>query len=156
MKEPLRVNGGPTGAVSVLSVSPIEEDHACLERAFGRPDWTLYSNSEWTLRRSTTLESALAELRKYRIPVVICERDLPPDSWTNLLEQTASLTDPPSLVVTARLADDQLWAQALNLGAYDVLAKPFDEQEVIRTLSLAWIHWAHSRSGRTNGVARRA
>ena len=61
-----------------------------------------------------------------------------------------------ALVVTARLADDQLWAQALNLGAYDVLAKPFDEQEVIRTLSLAWIHWAHSRSGRTNGVARRA
>jgi hypothetical protein len=29
----------------------------------------------------------------------------------------------------------------LNIGAYDVLAKPFDRKEVIRILSLAWLHW---------------
>jgi FixJ family two-component response regulator len=43
------------------------------------------------------------------------------------------------LIVTSRLADEHLWAEALNLGAYDVLAKPFDQEEVIRVLSSAWL-----------------
>jgi FixJ family two-component response regulator len=48
---------------------------------------------------------------------------------------------PPLLVVTSKNADDALWAEALNLGAYDVLSKPFDKTEVMRIISLAWLHW---------------
>jgi len=50
---------------------------------------------------------------------------------------------PPAidLIVTCRLADEYLWAEALNVGAYDVLAKPFDAAEVNRVVSLAWLHW---------------
>lgn len=43
--------------------------------------------------------------------------------------------------MTCRVADDSLWAEALNVGAYDVLAKPLDRTEVTRVLSLAWLHW---------------
>ena len=43
--------------------------------------------------------------------------------------------------MTSRLADDRLWSEALNLGAYDVLAKPYDPDEVLRVLDLAWIRW---------------
>jgi DNA-binding response OmpR family regulator len=46
-----------------------------------------------------------------------------------------------TLNVSSRLADDYPWAEALNLGAYDVLAKPFEATEVIRIVSLAWRHW---------------
>jgi DNA-binding response OmpR family regulator len=60
-----------------------------------------------------------------------------------LLAEVSTLPDAPLLIVTSRLADEQLWAEALNLGAYDVLAKPFDTEEVIRVLSLAWLHWKH-------------
>jgi len=45
------------------------------------------------------------------------------------------------LIVTSRLADECLWAEALNIGAYDVLAKPFDRNEVRRSESLACLHW---------------
>ena len=45
------------------------------------------------------------------------------------------------LIVTSRLADDRLWAEALNLGAYDVLAKPFERMELVRSVSSAWLHW---------------
>jgi hypothetical protein len=34
-----------------------------------------------------------------------------------------------------------MWAEVLNLGGYDVLPEPFDGSEVIRILSLAWLHW---------------
>jgi len=80
-------------------------------------------------------------LQGNRIPIVLCERDLLPGTWKDMLIESALLPDPPLLIVTSRLADDYLWAEALNLGAYDVLAKPFDEGEVARVVSLAWLRW---------------
>jgi len=72
-----------------------------------------------------------------------------------MLERLMLLRDAPPLIVTSRLADDRLWVEALNLGAYDVLAKPFDRQEVTRSIHLAWMHWQNSReapTGRTMKV----
>jgi DNA-binding response OmpR family regulator len=66
---------------------------------------------------------------------------LSPGSWIDMLDQIALLPDPPFLIVTSRLADERFWAEALNRGAYDVLAKPFDRTEVVRVVSLAWLHW---------------
>jgi DNA-binding response OmpR family regulator len=40
----------------------------------------------------------------------------------------------PSLIVSSRLADEHLCAEALNLGAFDVLAKPFNKMDVIRSV----------------------
>ena len=58
-----------------------------------------------------------------------------------MLEQISLLPDPPLFIVTSRLADERLWAEALNLGAWDVLAKPFEADEVIRIVSIACQHW---------------
>jgi DNA-binding response OmpR family regulator len=66
---------------------------------------------------------------------------LPPGSWKDVLEQVAILPDPPSLIVTSQLADERLWAEALNLGAFDVLAKPFDSAEAMRVVGAAWRAW---------------
>src|SRR5712692_1767667 len=91
-----------------------------------------------------TLASALTILREVSIPIVVCECDLAPGTWKELLAQLALLPNSPFLIVTSLLADEHLWAEALSLGAYDVLAKPFDRKEVIRIFSLAWLHW-HDR-----------
>ena len=61
--------------------------------------------------------------------MVICERDLQQGSWKDLLEHTQRVANPPFMIVASLHADDYLWAEALNLGAYDVLAKPFDRTE---------------------------
>jgi DNA-binding response OmpR family regulator len=61
--------------------------------------------------------------------------------WKDLLESTQSLSNPPLLIVTSRHADERLWAEALNFGAYDVIAKPFYPIEVIRIVSLACLRW---------------
>ena len=122
-----------TGIVTVLSVSPLEEDQACLQ--------SIFSHSNWIYHNALTLASALRILREREISVVLCERDLRPGTWKDLLEQIALLPDPPVLLVASRLADERLWAEALNWGVYDVLTKPFDTQEVLRVVSLAWQHW---------------
>ena len=123
--------GGQT--IPVLSVSPVRNDHTTLERLLPQPQWCVY--------RADTVQSALKLLRTLRPgPVVVCERDMLPGLWQELLAETGSLPEPPSIVVASRLADDHLWAEALNLGAYDVLAKPFDVLELTRSLRLAWLH----------------
>jgi FixJ family two-component response regulator len=71
----------------------------------------------------------------------VCERDLLPGTWIDVLEHVKALPRAPSLIVASRLADDSLWAEALNLGAWDVLAKPFDRSEVIRSVKSGWQRW---------------
>ena len=66
-----------------------------------------------------------------------------------MLAHAGGMNDPPLLIVTSRLADDRLWTEALNLGAYDVIAKPFDRKEVDRVLNLAWARWSRSNSVRS-------
>src|SRR6266478_5238893 len=141
VKKPPGIETEPSSNVVVLSVSSIEEDHVFLEDLVNHSEWTLCPNSKWTIYRSCTLPSALTILRESRIPIVVCECDLAPGTWQEMLEQLALLPNPPFLIVTSMLADEHLWAEALNIGAYDVLAKPFDRKEVIRIFSLAWLHW---------------
>ena len=116
----------------VLSVSPNDEDCASLERIF---------KSGWTVMASTTVASALSVLREIPIPIVICDCDVSSGSWKEMLDHISLLPDPPLLIVTSRLADERLWAEAPNLGAWDVLAKPFDANEVIRIAGIAGQHW---------------
>ena len=140
MRRPPSIEMVPASPVTVLSVSPVQDDHISLKAIFDRSGWTLYTDSRWALQSTMDLESALVYLRENRISLVVTECDLAPGSWRDLLAETFALSDPPLLIVTSRLADECLWAEALNLGAYDVLVKPFECEEVIRVLSLAWLH----------------
>jgi DNA-binding NtrC family response regulator len=118
---------------TVLSVSPAEEVHFSLQEIF--------NHSIWKLHKTHSLPSALAVIRAQTIPVVLCETDLLPGTWQDLVEQIARTPDPPAVIVSSRLADDRLWAEALNLGAWDVLARPFLKSEVFQSVSAAWRHW---------------
>ena len=123
LKVPPRIVIGKE-VIAVLSVSPIQQDHASLASLLGRDQWKIHN--------ALSLQSASAFLRAHQVPLVICEYDLLPGTWTQLLDEIRLLSVPPCLIVTSRIADDYLWAEALNRGAYDVLAKPFDRTEVTR------------------------
>jgi len=116
----------------VLSVTANVEDCASLRRIF---------KSSWTVSSTSTIASAVAVLRETPIPIIMCDCDISSGTWEEMLDLTSLLPDPPLLIVTSRLADERLWAEALNLGAWDVLAKPFDADEVIRIVGVAWQHW---------------
>jgi DNA-binding response OmpR family regulator len=124
----------------VLSVNTNAEDGVSLEHIFHGSGWN-DSNADWALVTRATFDSALAVLRDTSIPIVLCDCNLMPDSWREMLRHISAFPDPPLFIVTARLADERLWAEALNLGAYDVLATPFDATEVVRTLRSVWQCW---------------
>ncbi len=142
----LEFTDDPAVTVTALSVSRSAADHVSIE--------SIFNDSGWTLHKAGSLESALSILRSRRIGVVLCEGDSTPNMWKDILELLPLLRTAPPLIVTSRLADDRLWAEALNLGAYDVLAKPFDSRELTRTVHLAWLHWDRSRDSAGRGGAR--
>ena len=124
---------GPESKVNVLAVSPLDRD----QRALGR----IFAHSDWNVLTVATIGEARDRLCDPSISVVICDRDLPDGSWRELLQELSCRETPPRLVVTSAHADDQLWAEVLNRGGYDVLAQPFDSSEVFRVVGLAWRHW---------------
>jgi DNA-binding NtrC family response regulator len=118
----------------LLSVSPHEDDHVSLER--------IIAHSNWKLLKTKNLFAAQAVLLQSReISVVLCDSNLVQGSWLDLLKHMQSLQHPPALIVASRLADERLWAEVLNLGGWDVLAKPFEPPEVLRSVKSAWEHW---------------
>lgn len=117
-------------SVGILLISPLPEDRISLRHIF--------DHSNWRLRQVSTCRDALAQTSENDTAVVICERDLPDGDWKLVLSKLESLPVRPNLIVTSKLADDGLWAEVLNLGGYDVLAQPFDPDEVYRVVFLAW------------------
>jgi DNA-binding response OmpR family regulator len=129
-----------TGRVQVLSISPLLEDHSALEAIVG--------HSKWRLFKARDLVSTVSMLKQHEINVVLCERDLLPGTWIDVMEHMNTMPNPPSLIVASRLADDRLWTEALTLGAWDVLAKPFRVAEVVRSIKSGWQYWHDQIAGR--------
>ena len=122
----------PSLDFGILSISAAAEDHHALRY--------ILNGSHWRIVKSRTCKEAIARLGKTYMPVVICASDLPDGTWRDVLYQISTLAHPPFLVVTSRLADDYLWAEVLNLGGYNVLAKPFRESEVKHVVASLWMN----------------
>ena len=127
--------------VAVLSIDPNDMDGHALERIFGESGCNARIDARCALTACASLASAVCKLREEQFAIVLCSDDLTGGTWRDVWEHISLLPDPPLFIVTSRLADERLWVEALNLGAYDVLVQPFDAREVLRVLSLAWEHW---------------
>lgn len=138
---------GPADVVTVLSVSPVVEDHRRLE--------SIFSHSNWRLSRAENGQSAARHLVEVPTPVIIIDAVLPDRSWISLLELCAGLPQPtPRVIVASRLADDGLWQQVLDHGGYNVLQKPFDSREVFWVVRHAWLDWRSELERVTNAGCR--
>lgn len=120
-------------SVNVLAILPSWEDQNSLSKIF----W----HSTWNLHHAEVLGHARLLVDEIGAGVVICDCTLADGRWQDLLRELQRRPVAPSLIVASRQADDALWAEVLNLGGFDVLATPFQAQEVIRSVSLAWRHW---------------
>jgi DNA-binding response OmpR family regulator len=120
----------PEEAVSALVVTAHREGLVFLHQVF--------RDANWILHEAHSIAEALYITESRSVDLVVTDRDLPDGGWRRLMEalKTKSATLAP-LIVTARLADDYLWAEVLNEGGFDVLAQPFDREEVIRVISAA-------------------
>jgi DNA-binding NtrC family response regulator len=84
-----------------------------------------------------TLQQARAKLQQDDYGVILTEAALPDGKWLDALDLAREFPQNLAVIVTDPQADARFWAEALNLGAYDLLAQPFYEPEVRRILNNA-------------------
>jgi DNA-binding NtrC family response regulator len=86
------------------------------------------------LEHVPSLEHARTRLRRQEYDVILTEAALPDGEWLDVLNLVRECPRETEVIVTDPQADARFWAEALNLGAYDLLAQPFYEPEVRRIL----------------------
>ncbi len=126
-------------SVNVLLISPFDEDHRHLR--------DILKHSNWQQHGARTQRDSLEFLKENVTPVVICDSELPDGTWQEVLCRLGRMQCPPILVVTSRMADDRLWSEVLNLGGYNVLAKPLAMKEFFHVAGLAWMSWKNRWEG---------
>jgi DNA-binding NtrC family response regulator len=89
------------------------------------------------LEHARTLKQARAKLLGNDYDVILTESAFQGGTWLDVLHLVREAPRDVRVIVTDPHADARFWAEALNLGAYDLLAQPFEEQEVRRIMQNA-------------------
>ncbi len=97
------------------------------------------SHSRWELVRARDRREATDLLPGIGPAVVVSEVALEDGTWLDILRESERAPCHPPVIVAASHADDYLWLELLNGGAYSVIAMPFAELDVFRDISMAWL-----------------
>jgi DNA-binding NtrC family response regulator len=98
------------------------------------------------LQHVENLARARQRLDHEHYGVILTEARFSDGNWEDVVQLVERQNLSSAVVVTDRLADARFWADALDLGAYDVLAQPFCCAEVQRVVTNALTSPAELRS----------
>ena len=120
----------------ILYLSRRPQDARCLSQ--------MLDGLPLSLDHAVSVQQARSKLQNDDYDVILTDSVLSDGKWLDVLCLAQETRRGVEVIVTDPLADGRFWAEALNMGAYDLLAQPFYEPEVRRILSNAC-----SRSGNT-------
>jgi hypothetical protein len=107
----MKLNSSPQLTVRVLAALPDKDDRTAIG--------SIFAHSNWTIGFAENYEEVSSALAKTSFGVVIVEAYFTGGrNWKNVLDLTQAMPAPIPVIVTDRLADERLWAEVLNLGAY--------------------------------------
>lgn len=115
--------------IKILAVSQFEQDHTALRGILG--------SSRWKIDTARSVREAAGYLACRPVPVILCEKNLPDGTWTDVLERSQMTA---LVIVTFHAADERLRTEVLCCGGYYVLSKPFRAADVFQAISNAWRH----------------
>jgi DNA-binding NtrC family response regulator len=116
-------------ATGVLFVSPHPHDADLLSQMLSPLSLHLEHVADFTHARE--------EIQNHRYVVVLTEAELPDGTWLDVLALARETRPASQVIVTHPFADARFWAEALNMGAYDLIPQPFAASEVRRILANA-------------------
>ena len=121
------------GPIAIIGLVASDEDRRLLAGICNR--------NGWHLLYADTCEEARAALDKLKAPVILCDRDLPGKGWRETVEDLASSPHRACVILVSGVLDAYLWDEVVRTGGYDVLYKPLREDDVVRSVRLAWSYW---------------
>ena len=103
------------------------------------------SRCGWRISIVDSSGAAIVSLNDQPTPLVICDRDLSGEAWRDVLAKIAALPRAVCVLLASSVVDDYLWNDVIRHHGYDVVAKPFQTDELHRLVTFAWSWrgWAH-------------
>ena len=132
VKQNLSSNKHDRAGITLLAVGTDSESLRSLAE--------ILATEDCSVQPAASCNEAMQAIRDNSPAIVACEGELPDGSWRDVVARVHDLAAPPPLIVMSRHADERLWAEVLNLGGYDVLAKPLERIEVARVMNAARRH----------------
>jgi FixJ family two-component response regulator len=115
--------------LTALAIITSHADRTQLERIFEKAGWNIFFDDG--------IEAA-ADNRNIPTHVIVYDRDLPNVDWRQAVQQLASGQPRRGVILASSVVDDYLWEEVIQLGGYDVVSKPFREDEVTHAIEFAW------------------
>ena len=97
----------------------------------------------WDVYWAWSCDEAIDLLKRRLIPLVICDEEVP-EGWRTVVERIASLPQSTCVLLASRFCDEALRREARRCYAYDVIAKPFNWEEVTDRVLFAWAWYTSS------------
>ena len=131
----------------VLLASERDDDHQTLQ--------ALLHDTKWTVARALSWGEASSFCGRAVKPVVLVDRHFQGSDWRFTVSSLVNLEANSCLILLSDVSDPYLWNEVVQHGGFDVLARPFERSEVLRTLAFAQKHreagWPALHSPRQNG-----
>ena len=94
---------------------------------------TLVASAQIQIHSANTLGNAKARLQATKARVMLTDITFERGGWEDAMRMAARLPFRAALVLVSPFADQRLWIDALEYGAYDLILEPFHAEE------LSWI-----------------
>jgi DNA-binding NtrC family response regulator len=130
---------------AVLLVSSLAARRAALH--------DIFAGAGWRVAEAPSVAGTRSAFASAWMGVIVCDYPLADGTWREVLRAAQVLSPFSEVLVTSRLADERTWAEVLNLGAFDMLAQPFEATEVVRVACCA-LRQCRKKAGGTGGLRR--
>ncbi|MCL4402044.1 MAG: response regulator, partial [Acidobacteria bacterium] len=117
----------------LLAIAPADAERRSLEDTVVKAGWNFVAVDKWP--------DGLKLLNTRAFPVVLYDRDLPGADWRAAIRAIISSRNPACVILASRVADTYLWEEVIQHGGFDILPKPFQQEQLLRTLRFALYHW---------------
>jgi DNA-binding NtrC family response regulator len=105
--------------------------------------------------RAQTLAEACHVLSRGNPPLLVfTESELPDGSWADVVSFSARASLPVSVIVVGQEIDTKLYASAIEVGAFDFIAPPFDALDLAHVVRCAADNALARREAATDVIAR--
>jgi DNA-binding NtrC family response regulator len=89
-------------------------------------------------KRAQTLAEARHVLSRVNPPVLaFTESKLPDGNWSDVLSLSQRASAPVNVIVVGREIDTQMYASAIEIGAFDFIAPPFEAADLAHVVRCA-------------------
>jgi DNA-binding NtrC family response regulator len=117
-------------AIQIVLASTHAGDRETLE--------SLLAGSPWELIAVANVEQTLRALHRLSVPIALCDQNLDDQPWQETVRALIKARRKTSITVLTDAGGPGLWADLARRGGFDLLARPFERDQVYATLMCAY------------------